>query len=94
MTRLVIFLARAWRWLWGILVWLDQGLNVILHPLLNALMRPNPAARFGHPDETLSSVMGKNVRAGQCKVCKWICLLLHRFDPHHCEKSIEHDRHF
>lgn len=76
-------------WLWNVLVWIDQGLNVIFAPLLNALLRPE--LHFGSPDETLSSVFGKNVRVNRCRVCRWICMLLHVFDKNHCENSIEDD---
>lgn len=77
-------------WMWQVLVALDQFCNALFAPLLNLGLRPG-AARFGFPDESLSSVMGKNVRAGHCRGCRWICRLLHRADPHHCEKSIEAD---
>lgn len=77
-------------YLWNILISLDQLGNVALAPLLNALLRPT-AARFGSPDETLSSVMGKNIEAGECVGCRLLCRLLHVLDPGHCEKSIERD---
>ncbi len=74
-------------WVWNILIWIDQGVNVLAGPLLNALLRPK--ARFGATDETLSSVFGKNRE--ECKVCYWICRVLHLLDKNHCEKSIELD---
>lgn len=77
-------------YLWNILVSLDQLANVAAGPLLNIILRP-AVARFGDPDETLSSVLGKNVEAGACVGCKLICRLLHRLDPGHCERSIERD---
>lgn len=77
-------------YIWALLVSLDQLANVAAGPLLNMILRPT-VARFGDPDETLSSVMGKNVEAGACIGCRLICLLLHRLDPGHCEKSIERD---
>lgn len=76
-------------WLWNILLWIDQGLNVVFAPVLNRLLRPR--FRFGSPDETLSSVFGKNVRSGTCRFCHWICRVLHYFDPNHCAKNIEED---
>lgn len=76
-------------WLWSILIWADQGLNTLFGPLLNRIARP--LHLFGDPDETLSSVMGKNVRDGSCRGCYWICRLLHVLDPDHCLKSIEGD---
>ena len=50
-------------YLWNLLIALDQLANALLAPAPNAVLRPT-AARFGHPDETLSSVLGKNVGAG------------------------------
>jgi hypothetical protein len=50
-------------YLWNLLVALDQLANALLAPVLNVALRPT-VARFGHPDETLSSVLGKNVEAG------------------------------
>lgn len=47
-------------WLWYLLIWLDQGANVLLWPLLNFVFKPDDQHRFGNPDETLSSVFGKN----------------------------------
>lgn len=77
-------------WLWNLLIWLDQGLNAMFGWALNLVLRPT-VARFGSPDETLSSVLGKNVRAGACTGCQWICKLLNSVDPDHCTKSIEPD---
>lgn len=79
-------------WLWTILVSVDQTLNVVLSPLMNRAFRTH---RFGHEDETLSSVLGKEAREGNRRA-RLVCRLLHWFDRHHCEKNIEegvgHDR--
>ncbi len=75
-------------WFWNMLISIDQFFNVLLSPLLNLILRPS--ARFGDPDETLSSVFGKN--GEECKACHFICKLLHLIDPQHCERSIESDR--
>ncbi len=75
------------RWFWNILISIDQFFNVLLSPLLNLILRPS--ARFGDPDETLSSVFGKNRE--ECKACYWICRALHLIDHKHCERSIELD---
>lgn len=77
-------------YLWNLLVALYQFANALLSPLLNLILRPT-ATRFGDPDETLSSVLGKNVEAGACVGCRLICRLLHWFDPGHCERSIKRD---
>jgi hypothetical protein len=75
---------------------IDQFANVLFAPVLNWALKTPPEARFGHPDETLSSVFGKNVRLGRCVTCKAICWVLDRLDPRpgsHCEQSIEEDEH-
>ena len=79
-------------YIWNILVSIDQLINVVLGPLLNVLLRP--VDKFGDPDETLSSVFGKNVQRGTCKGCYIICRILHLIDPDHCNKSIEKDEGF
>lgn len=76
-------------WLWNVLITIDQGVNTIFAPVLNWLMKPQ--YKFGNPDETLSSVMGKNVRAGSCPVCHFICNYLSLIQNKHCKKSIEDD---
>ena len=77
-------------YLWNVLLTIDQAANVIFAPVLNIVLRPK-AARFGDPDETLSSVFGKNVRKGECTGCKLICWLLGKIDPNHCQMSTEED---
>lgn len=86
---------------------IDQKGNVIMQELFNDLLikdRKNftrePAmreyivfkTRFGNPDETISSVLGKNKRNGTLtttgKVLDWI---LETIDPNHSIKSIEED---
>lgn len=76
-------------YLWNILISIDQLIAVVFSPVLNVVFKgPN---KFGEPDETLSSVFGKNVKLGKCKGCYFICRLLHLFDKNHCKKSIEVD---
>lgn len=77
-------------WFWNTLIWIDQGANTMFGPALNWMLRPT-AARFGDPDETLSSVFGKNVKAGSCVGCKVMCRFLNWIDPGHCDTSIEKD---
>ena len=73
-----------------LLVWLDQGVNVLLSPVLNIYLPPG-AYRFGYEDETLSSVFAKNSRHHQVKWCCVMCKLLNLFDQDHCTKNIELD---
>lgn len=72
----------------------DQWLNVFLAPLLNLLLSDG-SYKFGNPDETLSSVMGKNIKLGKCRGCYYICRVLHLFDKDHCMRPgvIEEDEH-
>jgi hypothetical protein len=50
---------------------------------------------FGHEDETISSVLGKNKVKGTLTWCGHILeRILHLIDPGHSEKSIEHDESF
>ncbi len=82
---------KIWWYFAEILIWFDQGINVIFAPLLNLMVTP-PGARFGSADETISSVFGKNVKTGTCKVCTWICRwILHPIESNHCVKYIESD---
>ena len=74
----------------------DQLANTIAYPILN-LFLGNGSYKFGHQDETLSSVMGKNVRSGHCKGCYFICKDLNVIEfwktYDHCERVIEDDEH-
>lgn len=73
----------------------DQFMNVLLYPLLN-LFLSDGSYLFGHPDETISSVLGKNVKMGKCRGCYLICrLFLHPIDKNHCTRKgvIEEDEH-
>jgi hypothetical protein len=64
------------RYIWNILLSLDQLLNSILG---------------GFPDETLSSRMGKHVAKKDCPFCNLVCKFLNLFEKDHCIKSIELD---
>lgn len=62
------------RYFWNILVALDQLVNVLFG---------------GDPDETISSRWGRAVARDRCVLCRFACWVLDRFDPGHCQKSIE-----
>ena len=70
----------------NILVSIDQLANTVLGPVLNFITGLDS---FGYPDETLSSVFGKNRH--KCKLCHLLCLVLDRLDKRHCANSIEMD---
>lgn len=72
------------KYAWNVLIWIDQGVNVVFAPVLNVVFKP---AKFGDPDETLSSVFGKY--SNQCIWCSRICKLLNLVDKNHCKDSIE-----
>ncbi len=74
----------------GLLITLDQGFNVLFRGLLNWMFKTE---RFGYVDEALSSVLGKEVREGDCKVCSVLCGVLSFVlrGPKHCKISIEDD---
>ena len=78
------------RWFWNCLIGIDQFGNALFGPLLNLLLQPS-AAYFGDPDETLSSVFGKNVQSGDCRGCRLVCRILNWIDPGHCRESIEEE---
>jgi len=77
------------RYLWNLLLLLDQSVNTVTGPVLNLILRPVATARFGDPGETLSSVFGKNVDADACSGCKFLCKILNMIQSGHCQKSIE-----
>lgn len=62
--------------------------NASLYPLLNLMVAPG-GHPFGNVDETMSSVMGKNIQSGTCLLCKYICKVLSLFDNQHCKDAIE-----
>ena len=76
------------KYFWNILISIDQFFNVLLSPIFNLFTIDN---NFGAPDETISSVMGKNIRENRCKFCHIICYFLNKIDENHCKKSIEED---
>lgn len=64
------------RYIWNILVSLDQFLNTLA---------------FGDPDETISSRTGKHLAKHDCPFCSFLCKVLNLFQKDHCVKSIEVD---
>lgn len=81
------------RYFWHIAISLDQLGNVICGPAMNFLLITSASKhKFGKPDETISSVLGKNQRdktlngAGGA-IVRFLDLL----DENHSLKSIEND---
>ncbi len=83
-----------------IFVSIDQFFNVLLSPIVNRLLKTE---NFGHPDETISSALGKTQREQRCRVCDVLCKSLNfienrlinrgRTNIDHCQKYIEDDEH-
>lgn len=69
---------------------LDRFGNYEFRTLFNStLIRRESAHRFGAFEETISSVLGKNQRAGTLSICgKMLAGLLDKIDDEHCVKSI------
>ncbi len=65
------------QYFWNLFIAVDQ--------LGNALL-------LGDPDETISSRLGKYVRAGtENKFLIFVAMILDKIDPGHCRASIEED---
>jgi len=64
--------------------------NVICQNTFNGiLIKNNSQALFGHPGETISSVLGKNERDGTLtKLGRFFANLLNRIQKDHCKNSI------
>jgi len=77
------------RYLMSILIWIDQGGNVIFSPIMTG--------RVGDPDETISSRLGKmKLRHGgripwYHPISKLVDFLLDKIDPNHSIDAIEYD---
>ena len=69
---------------------LDRFGNYEFRTLFNStLIRHDSAHRFGAFEETISSVLGKNQRAGTLSLCgKMLAGLLDKIDKGHCINSI------
>ena len=64
------------RYLFNVLIWLDQGVNTLF--------------LAGDPDETVSSHAAKQAQRGKLWAC-FLCRLLDKIDKRHCSLNIELD---
>lgn len=70
---------------------LDQLGNVTMQHLLNAIMIVSGGYKFGNRDETISSVIGKNIELNTLsKFGKLIDTVLDFIDPKHSLNSIDY----
>lgn len=69
---------------------IDKFANREFRTLWNAVLRTNIGYEFGHRDETISGVLGKNKRAGTLsKTGEFLANLLDKIDKNHCINSID-----
>jgi len=76
---------------WKIAYSLDQLGNVVMSKLFNAIFITSYSEHlFGNPDETISSVLGKNYKFGTLTIFGMaLNNLLNKIDKNHTIKSIE-----
>tara|TARA_B110000967_G_scaffold209539_1_gene266150 strand:+ start:1476 stop:1862 length:387 start_codon:yes stop_codon:yes gene_type:complete len=80
----------TWFYAWAISI--DQLGNVVCKELFNDVLILHKGTLFGNPDETISSVLGKNkVKNTLTKTGKALDWILNKLDPNHSIKSIEED---
>lgn len=84
------------RYFLNVFIVFDQALNAIFGPIFNVIFK-NPLYKFGYPDETISSVLGKNILLYPNGTDKSIFIVngwLSKLDPNsknHSVDSIEFD---
>lgn len=70
----------------------DQHANTFLAKFFNDTLIKKGGHKFGNPDETISSVLGKNKLMGKLSYLgKCLDFILHLLDNNHSIKSIEED---
>jgi hypothetical protein len=70
---------------------IDQLGNVVGAPVFNIILIKKNGYKFGNPDETISSVLGKNYRDNTLRDLGFIISHLLGVDKLHVIKSIEED---
>lgn len=86
-------LIKRWNQYFFILaVSIDQLGNVVMQDFFNDLLiNQSSPHRFGHEDETISSVLGRNKSTNTLsKTGRALVNFLDRIDPNHVLNSIEH----
>lgn len=86
-----LFRSDLGRYLYWIAYSIDQLGNVICMDLFNvSMIKKESLHKFGDPDETISSVLGKNQRDGTLKkLGRLIVDILDWIDPNHSMDAIE-----
>ncbi len=76
------------RFLYRVAFSIDQTGNVICGKVFNDTLIVKDGFSFGHPDHSISSVLGVNQHKGTLsKLGAIICDILDRLDPKHCIKA-------
>jgi hypothetical protein len=71
---------------------LDQFDNVLMQDLFNLIMIKRGGAKFGKEDETISIVVGKNLKTNTLTCLGWlIAKTLNKIETQHTDKAIEED---
>ena len=80
------------KWHFDLAISKDQYGNVVGKYFFNDVWIKPDGYKFGKPDETMSSALGKNKRISMFrKFGESIANFLNKIDPNHVEKSIEED---
>jgi hypothetical protein len=78
------------RYLFNCAIATDQHANTYLAKLFNDIMIKPNGHKFGNPDETISSVLGKNLQKNNLSfIGKCLNFILDQIDSNHSIKSIE-----
>ena len=90
---LICILSRQFsQWHFDLAVSKDQYGNVLCKYLFNLLLIKKSGYKFGKPDETISSVLGKNAKTKTLTLIgRIIGWTLNKLDPNHLNKAIETD---
>jgi hypothetical protein len=82
-----------WFFILAIILWLDEGLNVIFIGLLRFILKLPPAA--GNPHYTISQTLaelrerGSKIGCVGCKILTWIQDNLFRLSGDHCREAMQ-----
>ncbi len=83
---------RIGQYFFVITISIEQTGNVIMQELFNDILTKKDGYSFGHEDETISSVLGKDQQRGTLTfVGRMLNGLLHLMDNNHSINSIEAD---
>ena len=83
---------RTSKYLYVISYSIDQLGNVVMQEMFNDILIRKGGLKFGNPDETISSVLGKNAEKNKLTfVGTFIGMILDSLDYNHMKDAIEAD---